>query len=238
MPQTKTIADPSGHGLADQKPSGTKLDKGRYHHGDLRSCLISAALTLVETEGADACTLKAASQMAGVSVAAPYRHFSDKSALLAEVAVVGFARLNNRCVAARDRYPAGSVDGLSAMGKAYVHFAGDHPHLFRLMFDMRGKQRDLIPGEAENPACPQTQREGHAAFEEFLATVGAVIKKKNGPESDLMRVAMPLWSMVHGAASLLIDNGFVLKAPGIVTDDVVEIATRNFFLGYVTDLNQ
>jgi len=64
--------------------------RSSYHHGNLSRALVEAALRLVETQGAEALTLRGAARLAGVSQAAPYRHFSDKDALLAAVAEEGF----------------------------------------------------------------------------------------------------------------------------------------------------
>ena len=64
-----------------------------YHHGNLRRALLDGALRLVEDQGAEALTLRAAARRAGVSQAAPYRHFADKQALLAAVAEEGFRAL-------------------------------------------------------------------------------------------------------------------------------------------------
>ena len=212
------------------------VEKAGYHHGDLRSSLVAAALSLVEADGADACTLKAASKMAGVSVAAPYRHFPDKTALLDEVANVGFAEMNEKCIAARDVFPMGDVEGLIAMGQALVSFASSHPHLFRLMFDMRGKTPPDVDDGTEEGRVALDHPVRDEGFQCFLDTVSAVIAELGGPPEDLMKLAMPMWSMVHGAACLLIDNGFAMTAPDTVTDDVVATASRNFFLGYSADL--
>src|SRR5258707_9128128 len=63
-----------------------------YHHGDLRRALIEAALSLVaERRGADL-SIREVARRAGVSYAAPYHHFADKSALLAAVAGGGVLR--------------------------------------------------------------------------------------------------------------------------------------------------
>src|SRR5919107_731159 len=64
-----------------------------YHHGDLRQALLDAALELLRAEGAAALTLRAVARAAGVSQAAPYRHFADRGALVAAVAEEGFERL-------------------------------------------------------------------------------------------------------------------------------------------------
>src|SRR5215207_8044733 len=64
-----------------------------YHHGDLRDALVRAALDILVNEGPEALTLRGVARAAGVSQAAPYRHFADRRALVAAVAEEGFKRL-------------------------------------------------------------------------------------------------------------------------------------------------
>ncbi len=73
------------------------MDKPAYHHGDLKSALITAALAAVEQDGPDAVSLRDLAQSLGVSRAAPYRHFADRDALLAAVAAQGFEDLAVVC---------------------------------------------------------------------------------------------------------------------------------------------
>src|SRR5690349_9700618 len=95
-----------------------------YHHGNLRPALLRAAGKMLEKQGPAGVSLREASRRAGVSHAAPYRHFADREALLAELAAEGFEMLAEalRGHAGRD------------MGEAYVRFALEHPQRFRLMF--------------------------------------------------------------------------------------------------------
>src|SRR5436190_10261366 len=99
-----------------------------YHHGDLPAALLRAAGQTLEKKGIGALSLREAARRAGVSHAAPYRHFPDREALLAALAAEGYAMLGS---AQRE---AAAVHGLRGMGEAYVHFALAHPQRFRLMF--------------------------------------------------------------------------------------------------------
>src|SRR5580692_7725895 len=115
-----------------------RVDKPTYHHGDLKSALIAAAMAAVEQDGPDAVSLRDLAQSLGVSRAAPYRHFEDRDALLAAVAARGFEDLNAEYEAALAT-PGDGTDKLRAAGRAFFGFARRRPGLYRLMF-----QSDLL----------------------------------------------------------------------------------------------
>ncbi|MBW2257316.1 MAG: TetR/AcrR family transcriptional regulator, partial [Deltaproteobacteria bacterium] len=108
--------------------------RGSYHHGDLRRALVDAALLLIERSGASGVTLRGAARLAGVSQTAPYRHFSDKRALLAAVAEQGFQSLSTQLREASASHEGDPMGRLRALGVAYVHFAQAQPSHFRVMF--------------------------------------------------------------------------------------------------------
>src|SRR5690606_38896617 len=104
-----------------------------YHHGALREALLAACLRLIETEGIAAVSLRRVAREAGVSSGAPYHHFADRAALLADLATQGFHLLGAEVTVARDSAPT-PLAGLTAIADAYVRFARDNPGYFRLMF--------------------------------------------------------------------------------------------------------
>ena len=107
--------------------------KKAYHHGELRESLLEAAELLLEEDGPVGLSLRKVGRRLGVTPGAPYRHFEDKDALLAALAVRGFQRLRKRMMADQ----VGSADGedrLKRAGLGYLEFASQHPELFRLMF--------------------------------------------------------------------------------------------------------
>src|SRR5437870_4008576 len=108
--------------------------KRHYHHGGLRRAMIDAALRLVETGGSQALTLRAAARLAGVSQAAPYRHFANKEALLAGVAEEGFHVLATAMREGAAARRQGAIERMRALGLSYVEFATSHPSHFRVMF--------------------------------------------------------------------------------------------------------
>ncbi|MFF7146247.1 TetR/AcrR family transcriptional regulator [Streptomyces nodosus] len=105
-----------------------------HHHGDLRNVLLQAALELVTERGPHGFTLAEASRRAGVSVAAPYKHFADRETLLAEIATMGYREQRHRFAAAT----SGSEDPeeqLASFASAYVRFAAEEQALFDVTFN-------------------------------------------------------------------------------------------------------
>ena len=106
--------------------------KVTYHHGDLRAALVHAAMELLEESGETDLSLRAVARRAGVSPAAPYRHYADREALVSAVAAVGYRELAERLAAA---HPSPSTpEQLASVAIAYVQFALERPTLFRIMF--------------------------------------------------------------------------------------------------------
>lgn len=121
-----------------------------YHHPDLATDLVAATRAVVEADGAAAVTMAGVAKACGVSVAAPYRHFENKEALLGRVAADGFAELRAAMAAAVGAAAADGADAadrLLAAGVAYVCVATARPHLFELMFraDLRASTADAAP---------------------------------------------------------------------------------------------
>jgi len=169
---------------------------GRFHHGDLRRALLQAAGQLLEKKGPLGVGLRAAARLAGVSQAAPYRHFADKETMLAALAEAGLRELADRLDAARAA-AAGPGAALPAIAEAYVVFAADRPHLFRLMFG---------PEVADKGRYPGVRDAGLRALQILLDAIAAGQRAglvRQGKPADL---ALALWAAAHGAASLMVDG--------------------------------
>jgi len=169
----------------------------RYHHGDLRRALIDTALAMVTEEGAWNFTLREVARRAGVSHAAPYNHFEEKSALLAEVAALGFESLRRTMETAARRHPRSARQAFAGIADAYVRFGVDHPAHYRLMFGAE---------LAEKARYPALQAASDAAF----AVLTGVLER--GQSSGQVRreavrdQALAAWSLVHGLTTLFIDQ--------------------------------
>ncbi len=106
-----------------------------YHHGNLREALIEAALDLIAEKGPAGFTFAEAARQAGVSPAAPYRHFRDRDALMADVARRGFERFEQQLAAAWDEGRPNLREAFERLGKAYLGFARTEPAYYSAMFE-------------------------------------------------------------------------------------------------------
>jgi len=172
-----------------------------YQHGDLRPALIQAGLKLLGEEGVQGLSLRAAAQLAGVSHAAPYRHFRDKSALVAAIAEEGFHLLSERM---RSEIAAcGSTDiwaRLRACGVGYVSFAIEHPAHFKTIF---GAGHADAPSNASAPGSLRAAGEdAYGVLRELIAEGVRRSKIRNG---DVDELCLSAWALVHGLGMLIID---------------------------------
>lgn len=163
-----------------------------YHHGDLKNALLAAAETLLRSHGPNGLSLREVARVAGVSHTAPYRHFSNKSALLQALAQRGFERLHAAMSAAAASVPHGPEQQLIAAGVAYVSFAVSHAEITQLMFGGHiAPERD----GTEEDACTVLL----AIIESGIAA-GVFRARAAG---ELAQVA---WSTMHGLAMLITAN--------------------------------
>jgi AcrR family transcriptional regulator len=178
-----------------------------YHHGDLRRALIDAALTMVIEEGAWNFTLREVARRAGVSHAAAYNHFEDKSALLAEVAALGFQSLTQRLEAAARGRSRSARQAFAGIAAAYVRFGVEHPAHYRLMF---GAELD----KARYPVLQEASDATFGILTDVLEQGQSSGQVRQGPVRDQ---ALAAWSLVHGLTTLLIDQR--VSFLGISTDE-------------------
>ena len=176
-----------------------------YHHGDLKRALTDAALALVAEKGPRGFTLTEAARRAGVSAAAPYRHFADKAELLAAVAEQGFRDLHAALAAAAEGV-AGPRERVAELGRVYVRWAVGHPDHYQVMFGSESLK-------AEHPSLAAA---AERAFDDLLAAIRTCQEAGLVAGDDPRELAAPLWSLVHGIASLAI--GGDLRAVGIGKD--------------------
>ena len=106
-----------------------------YHHGNLREALVRAALDLIAQKGPAGFTFADAARWAGVSSAAPYRHFRDREALLADVARRGFELFETALLRAWDDGKPDPYRAFENVGRAYLHFARNEPAYYSAMFE-------------------------------------------------------------------------------------------------------
>ena len=176
--------------------------KTTYHHGDLRAALVHAAMELLEESGEADLSLRAVARRAGVSPAAPYRHYADREALVSAVAAVGYRELAERLAAA---HPSPSTpEQLASVAIAYVQFALERPALFRIMF-----------GEP----CDRDNDERVAATAAVSAYVRS-IAQRTFPQADAEALSTAIWALVHGLAFLYLDGKLDTPTSSAVADRI------------------
>ena len=172
--------------------SWTKDPRG-YHHGNLREALIRAALELIAQKGPAGLTFADAARFAGVSPAAPYRHFRDRDDLIANVALRGFQEFEAALSRAWDSGRPKALTALQRLGEAYLAFARREPGYFAAMFDA---------GSAA-VASPELREASQRAFDVLRAAAEALCAEMpaSGRPPALM-VALHIWTAAHGVAAL------------------------------------
>lgn len=163
-----------------------------YHHGNARVAILASAAALLEIEGAAGLSLRQVAEHAGLSRQAPYNHFADKEAILAELVRDGFTQLGSLIRAETDSSVTPSVR-LQRAAEIYIGFGQQRPALFRLMFS-----RELVDHSKHADAA--------RAAAGALAALSSIIETL-APGQDARDATLAAWSIVHGYASLCIETG-------------------------------
>lgn len=174
-----------------QKSKSPPCGKRGYHHGRLKDALLDAARTLLAERGPAGFSLAEAAKKVGVTAAAPYRHFSDRRALVGELARKGFEQFGERL---RDAWGSGLPDpqtALTRMGDAYLLFAREEPGLYAAMF-----------GDAKNFTGDQISGPSLKAIETLRTAARQVLRKRGALEAGARDLAQDIWIFSHGVAML------------------------------------
>lgn len=171
--------------------------KDSYHHGDLRSTLLKVATDMIAEEGVENLTMRGLSQRIGVSRTALYRHFDDKSALLAAIAEEGFKQLTQAIQQEKVKGDEDILLGFEKIWIGYVCFAVENPTLYSLMF---GKQ---ILNWQDYPGLIKA---GTEAFNEVVELVRLCQQADKMKSGDPRKLAYVAWSLAHGLATHTIDG--------------------------------
>ena len=166
--------------------------RSKYHHGELRSALVSLAVKEIAWAGVEKLSLRSLARQAGVSPTAPFRHFPDKQTLLAGIAIEGFKELATRLTQTSETN-AGIEERFIELGATYVGFAQDFPVHYQLMFG-------AVLGDFS--ASRELQEASASAYAVLDATL-TEIKSNQQLEHDVAVLGGRVWSTVHGMASLV-----------------------------------
>ncbi|HHZ10277.1 MAG TPA: TetR/AcrR family transcriptional regulator [Rhizobiales bacterium] len=165
-----------------------------YHHGDLRRALLVAAEAELIERGIEGFTLRGVARRAGVSHAAPAHHFKDTAAMLTALAATAAQRLKAAMSRRREAAPDDPRSRFVASGTGYIDFALENPALFTLLFGSGRPDSD----------DPDLVRHAGAAFADLVEAIAAISGKDPLADAEGRLDVAAAWSLVHGAASLLV----------------------------------
>jgi AcrR family transcriptional regulator len=210
-----------------------RKDQGRaergYHHGNLKEALLQAALGLIAEKGAAGFTFADAARMAGVSPAAPYRHFRDRDELLSSIAQRGFEQFEQALSQAWDDGRPDTVSAFERIGKAYLAFARAEPAFYSAMFES-GLPLDVNP--TLQAAAERAFAVIRAAAERLAALAPPTV-----PRPPALMMALHIWSMSHGVASLFARGDAARRKLPMSAEELLEAEVLIYLrgLGFSTE---
>ncbi|MDE0728558.1 MAG: TetR/AcrR family transcriptional regulator [Alphaproteobacteria bacterium] len=174
------------------KSKGSRGRRG-YHHGNLSEALVQAALDLIAEFGPAGFSFAEVTRAVGVSPAAPYRHFRDRDALVADIALRGFDKFADDLAGAWNGGAPDAMAAFKAVGQAYLAFARNEPAYFAAMFEAR------LPPDTSRALTQATER----AFGVLRQACEALITDlPEGRRPPALMMSLHVWAMAHGIASL------------------------------------
>ena len=202
-------------------PDAGEEPRRSYHHGNLRQALVAATLGLIEEKGPLGFTLAEAARTAGVSAAAPYRHFRGRDELVEEVARQGFVIFGDLLERAYNEGRPSALSAFMATGRAYLDFARQHPGYYMAMFESG-------VAIAANPEL------AHAADRAMSVLMRAAEKLTGhlpaGRRPPASMVANHVWALSHGVVELFARGRPGGRAP-YSAEEMLESGTAIYLRG-------
>jgi AcrR family transcriptional regulator len=204
--------------------SWSKDEKGPrgYHHGNLKEALLRAALELIAQKGPAGFTFAEAARWAGVSPAAPYRHFRDRDELLANVALRGFELFEAALAHAWDNGRPDTSTAFDRLGKAYLAFARTQPAYYSAMFEAG------IP-VSSSPELREAGDRAFAVLRSAAERLCAEIPAQHRPPT--LMVSLHIWAMSHGIASLFGRGDAAQRALPMSPEELLEAGVLVYLRG-------
>jgi AcrR family transcriptional regulator len=193
-----------------------------YHHGNLREALVAAALDLIARKGPAGFTFAEAARAAGVSPAAPYRHFRDRDALMADVARRGFELFEQRLAAAWNGGRPAPRAALEQMGRAYLAFAREEPAYFSAMFESG------LPLDQHRELSDAADR-AFGVLRGACEAVAADLPAERRPPARML--ALHIWSLAHGIASLFARGDAARRPLPMTPEELLEAGVLVYLEG-------
>lgn len=201
---------------------GGKAGPRGYHHGNLKEALLRAALELIAKKGPAGFTFAEAARWAGVSPAAPYRHFRDRDDLLASVARRGFHQFEAALAQAWDEGRPEPFAAFDRLGKAYLTFARSEPAYYSAMFEAG------IPLDT-SPKLVQAGEQAFAVLRRATDALVATMPVSQRPPVGMM--ALHVWTLSHGIASLFARGDAARRALPMAPEELLEAAVLIYLRG-------
>jgi AcrR family transcriptional regulator len=193
-----------------------------YHHGNLKEALMRAALDLIAEKGPGGFTFAEAARSAGVSPAAPYRHFRDRDELLANVALRGFGQFEAALTTAWDGGRPDPFAAFERMGKAYLAFARTEPAYYSAMFEAG------VPLDINS----DLRQAGDRAFAVLRIAAEALISTlPSASRPPALMVALHVWALSHGIASLFGRGDAARRTLPMSAEELLEAGTLVYLRG-------
>lgn len=200
-----------------------------YHHGNLKEALLQAALDLIAQKGPAGFTFAEAARSAGVSPAAPYRHFRDRDELLANVAQRGFEQFEKVLADAWDDGRPDIITAFERLGRAYLTFARDEPAFYSAMFE----------SGLSIESNPPLQAASDRAFAVIRMTAErlAALTPPGVTRPPALMMALHIWSLSHGIASLFSRGDGARRKLPMSAEDLLEAGVLIYLrgLGFPTE---
>ncbi len=209
---------------------GARPTRGRrgYHHGNLKTALVEAALALIAEKGPTGFTFADAARQAGVSPAAPYRHFKDREQLIAETARRGYELFADMLEEAWDAGRPTPLSAFEAVGRAFLAFARNEPAYFTAMFEA-GVSAD---------SDPALKAESDRAFNVLYSACLAIVERlppHQRPPVHMM--AYHIWSLAYGVAALFTHSDHSRQRSPIQAEELLEAGAAIYLrgIGFLSD---
>ena len=198
------------------------MSRKSYHHGNLKSALVDAVLSLISEKGPNGFSFAEAARRAGVSPAAPYRHFKDRDDLLVETARRGYEVFAARLEAAWDEGRPSALSSFERVGRAYLGFAKAEPAYFAAMFEA-GVQPD------DDPELRAAADRAFRALLNACEALAAQIPEAQRP--PVLMMAYHIWAMSHGVTALFGRGDEGRRRSPISAEDLLEAASAIYLRG-------
>jgi AcrR family transcriptional regulator len=193
-----------------------------YHHGNLREALIRAALDLIAQKGPAGFTFADAARSAGVSPAAPYRHFRDRDELMADVARRGFETFEAELAKAWDEGRPEPLAAFERVGRAYLAFARREPALYSAMFES-----GVAPDAHEE--LRQAGERAFAVLRKAAEMIVSLLPPAGRPPATM--VALHVWSLTHGIAALFARGDAARRKLPMTPEELLEAGVLVYLRG-------